>query len=99
VVANDRLYLVDAMPFLLVWGERDPIIPVAHGHDTHERVAHSRFEVFPGAGHFPHLDDAQRFTRVLVDFMRTTEPARLRSDHIRALLAAEATRLNGSGDG
>jgi pimeloyl-ACP methyl ester carboxylesterase len=99
VVANDRLYLVGAMPFLLVWGERDPIIPVAHGHATHEQVEHSRLEVFPGAGHFPHLDDPQRFTRVLVDFMRTTQPAALRSDHLRALLDTQATALNGSGDG
>jgi len=99
VVANDRLYLVGAMPFLLVWGERDPIIPVAHGRAAHEQVAHSRLEVFPGAGHFPHLDDPQRFTRVLVDFMRTTRPAELRSDHLRALLDTQATALNGSGDG
>ena len=99
VVASDRLYLVGAMPFLLVWGERDPIIPVTHGRAAHAQVAHSRLEVFPEAGHFPHLDDPQSFTRVLVDFMRTTEPARLRSDHLRALIDAEATALNGSGGG
>jgi pimeloyl-ACP methyl ester carboxylesterase len=99
VVASDRLYLVGAMPFLLVWGERDPIIPVAHGHATHDQVPHSRLDVFPGAGHFPHLDDPQRFTRVLVDFMRTTQPAALRSDHLRALLDTQAAALNGSGDG
>src|SRR5215207_17851 len=30
VDATDRLYLAQAIPFLLVWGERDPIIPVEH---------------------------------------------------------------------
>ena len=30
VDASDRLYLAQAVPFLLVWGERDPIIPVEH---------------------------------------------------------------------
>ena len=71
--------------------------PTGARRTTH--VAHSRLEVFPEAGHFPHLDDPQRFTRVLVDFMRTTQPAELRSDHLRALLDTQATALNGSGDG
>ena len=31
VNATDRLYLAENIPFLLVWGERDPIIPVEHG--------------------------------------------------------------------
>ena len=29
VDARDRLYLAQAMPSLIVWGERDPIIPAA----------------------------------------------------------------------
>src|SRR5215208_884422 len=29
--ASDRLYLAQALPFLVVWGEEDPIIPVEHG--------------------------------------------------------------------
>ena len=31
VNATDRLYLAENVPFLLIWGARDPIIPVAHG--------------------------------------------------------------------
>ena len=31
VAALDRLYLAEALPLLIVWGDRDPIIPVAHG--------------------------------------------------------------------
>ena len=75
VDASDRLYLAQALPFLIVWGERDPIIPVEHAHAAHDLVPGSRLELFPGAGHFPHLDDPLRFVRLLTDFMRTTEPA------------------------
>src|SRR5262245_36788468 len=32
VSASDRLYLAAEMPTLVVWGSRDPVIPVAHGH-------------------------------------------------------------------
>jgi pimeloyl-ACP methyl ester carboxylesterase len=75
VNASDRLYLAENIPFLLVWGERDPIIPVEHGVAAHELVRSSRLEVFEEAGHFPHMDDPQRFLDVLLDFIDTTEPA------------------------
>ncbi len=32
VQATDRLYLAAELPLLIVWGERDRIIPVEHGH-------------------------------------------------------------------
>jgi pimeloyl-ACP methyl ester carboxylesterase len=86
VDASDRLYLAQALPFLLVWGERDPMIPVAHAHAAHRLVPGSRLEIFPGAGHFPHLDDPLRFVRLLTDFMRTTEPARIDSGRWTRLL-------------
>jgi pimeloyl-ACP methyl ester carboxylesterase len=86
VDASDRLYLAQAIPFLLVWGERDPIIPVAHAHATHELVPGSRLEIFPGAGHFPHLDDPLRFMRVLLDFIDTSEPAQVDADRLGKLL-------------
>ncbi len=75
VDASDRLYLAQAIPFLLVWGERDPIIPVEHARTAHRLVPGSRLELFPNAGHFPHLDDPLRFVRVLIDFIETSEPA------------------------
>jgi pimeloyl-ACP methyl ester carboxylesterase len=84
--ASDRLYLAEAIPFLVVWGERDPIIPVKHAHAVHELVPGSRLEIFPGAGHFPHLDDPLRFVRLLVDFIETTEPAQVDADRLRELL-------------
>lgn len=84
--ASDRLYLAQAVPFLLVWGERDPIIPVEHARKAQRLVPGSRLEIFPNAGHFPHLDDPLRFVRLLSDFMETTEPANVRSDRWGELL-------------
>jgi pimeloyl-ACP methyl ester carboxylesterase len=77
VNASDRLYLARHVPFLLVWGEHDPIIPVEHGRTAHELVPSSRLEVFENAGHFPHVDDPQRFLDVLLDFIDSTEPAKV----------------------
>ena len=75
VSASDRLYLAAAMPTLIVWGDADAIIPVSHAHSAHEAMPGSRLEIFSGVGHFPHVEDPQRFARVLLDFLATTEPA------------------------
>jgi pimeloyl-ACP methyl ester carboxylesterase len=90
VDASDRLYLAQAIPFLIMWGERDPIIPVEHGRAAHRLVPGSRLEVFPDAGHFPHLDDPLRFIRVLTDFMETTEPAAVHAGSWKGLLRGDA---------
>ena len=86
VNASDRLYLAEEVPFLVIWGERDSIIPVAHAHAVHEQVPTSRLEVFEGAGHFPHVDEPHRFIEVLTDFIDTTTPADLPPERWRELL-------------
>jgi pimeloyl-ACP methyl ester carboxylesterase len=90
VDASDRLYLAQAIPFLIVWGERDPIIPVEHALAAHRLVPESRLELFPDAGHFPHLDDPLRFVRLLTDFVETTEPAQLDARDWSRLLRRDA---------
>ena len=89
VDASDRLYLAEAIPFLLIWGERDRIIPVAHARAAHELVPGSRLEIFPGAGHFPHLDDPLRFVRLLLDFIDTSEPAQVDDGRLGKLLRGD----------
>lgn len=86
VSASDRLYLAEELPILIVWGERDPLIPAAHGQVAHERLPGSRLEIFPGAGHFPHRDDPRRFVNLLSDFVATTKPARIAESRLRERL-------------
>jgi pimeloyl-ACP methyl ester carboxylesterase len=86
VSATDRLYLAENIPFLLVWGARDPIIPVEHGLAAHALVPSSRLELFEEAGHFPHLDEPQRFLDVLLEFIESTEPADVDADQWREML-------------
>lgn len=84
--ASNRLYLAEHIPFLLAWGEHDSIIPISHGRAAHEHVPGSRLETFSRSGHFPQLDEPERFIDVLVDFIDSTEPAALETDLWRGLL-------------
>jgi pimeloyl-ACP methyl ester carboxylesterase len=76
VHAGDRLYLAAGMPVLIIWGERDPIIPAHHGEDVHEAIPGSRLEIFDGVGHLPQLEAPMRFVMALERFLAETEPAR-----------------------
>jgi pimeloyl-ACP methyl ester carboxylesterase len=71
---------------MLMWGERDPIIPVKHGYAAHEEIPHSRLEVLADAGHFPYRDDPRRFATTLAEFIDQTEPAKADWEHLRELL-------------
>ena len=75
VSALDRLYLASHIPMLIVWGERDDIIPVSHGYAAHEAVAGSRLVVMEGVGHFPHVEAPDDFRAVLTEFLASTAPA------------------------
>jgi pimeloyl-ACP methyl ester carboxylesterase len=86
VSATDRLYLAENMPFLIIWGARDRIIPVAHGRAAHRQVPGSRFEEFPDSGHFPQLDEPERFVETVTGFIESTEPSRYDPDRLRELL-------------
>ncbi len=86
VSAQDRLELAALLPTLIVWGERDSIIPVEHGAAAHEAMPGSSFEVFPDAGHMPHDADPERFAELLTEFCETTDPAQLAADHWRPLM-------------
>ena len=62
VNATDRLYLAARVPMLLVWGDQDAIIPVAHAYAAHDAIDGSRLEIMEDVGHFPHVEDPERFT-------------------------------------
>jgi pimeloyl-ACP methyl ester carboxylesterase len=77
VSATDRLYLLEGIPMLVAWGERDRTIPPAHGLAAHEALPGSRHVTIPGAAHFPHLEAPEALAAALLDFIAATEPAHL----------------------
>jgi pimeloyl-ACP methyl ester carboxylesterase len=75
ISAVDRLYLAEAVPSLVVWGARDPIIPAAHARVAHAAMPGSRLAVLEDAGHFPQLEQPEAFAAVLGAFLAETAPA------------------------
>jgi pimeloyl-ACP methyl ester carboxylesterase len=86
VNATDKLYLAEAVPTLLLWGDRDPIIPVRHGIRAQELMPGSRLRIFAGAGHFPHHDDPAGFAAAITEFVDTTQPSEPDEDRLRRLV-------------
>jgi pimeloyl-ACP methyl ester carboxylesterase len=86
VSAMDRLYLAANMPTLIVWGDRDRIIPLVHADKAHHAMPNSRLAVIEGVGHYPHAEDPVRFTEILVDFLETTEPSSFTPEELREQL-------------
>jgi pimeloyl-ACP methyl ester carboxylesterase len=86
VSARDRLYLASEVPTLILWGERDQIIPVAHAHAAHELIPGSTLVVLPGIGHFLPTDAAPAFIEAFEAFVAATEPAHATDAEFRSLL-------------
>jgi pimeloyl-ACP methyl ester carboxylesterase len=72
---NAHDYLPDATPIptLVVWGTKDRMIPAGHPASATASIENCRVELFQGAGHFPHLDDPDRFAALVREFVGATD--------------------------
>lgn len=88
VTSRDRLYLATSVPTLLVWGSRDPVIPVAHAREAVDCLPGATLEVLDRAGHLPHRHDPEGFAAAVTAFLARTEPAAHDAQAWRAMLEA-----------
>jgi pimeloyl-ACP methyl ester carboxylesterase len=88
VAALDKLYLAEALPLLILWGENDPIIPVDHAREAHAQLAGSHLEIFEETGHVPQLERPGSFVAAVERFLAETEPAQFDRDEWRARFKA-----------
>jgi pimeloyl-ACP methyl ester carboxylesterase len=71
---RDRLPEVK-VPTLIVWGEKDSIIPVRDADEFERLIEDSRKVVMKDTGHIPMAERPQTFNDLLVDFLAETGPA------------------------
>jgi abhydrolase domain-containing protein 14 len=60
-----------ALPTLIVWGEKDDVVPLAQAKDLHEWVKDSRLVILPGARHPCYLDRPDEFHAALIEFLQS----------------------------
>lgn len=71
---RDRLPDVK-VPTLIVWGEKDSIIPVRDANEFERLISDSRKVVMKDTGHIPMAERPQAFNDVLMEFLAESGPA------------------------
>ena len=70
-----RLHRVD-VPVQVVWGAKDGMTAPNYGRALAKALPDGRFVSIPKAGHFPHIEQSDRFEAALIDFLEDTKGAR-----------------------
>lgn len=73
--------LAELPPIAVLWGDRDKIIPHAHGRAFAELVEGALFKQFEGCGHYLHNEKPNEFAQTVRDFL--DDPA-ITSTRLRA---------------
>lgn len=60
------------VPTLILWGEKDRLIPVANGKRFAADIAGSRLVIFENLGHVPHEEDAGRTVKPVIEFLESS---------------------------
>lgn len=69
VNAQNRLSGLGSRPSLLIWGARDRIVPPSHLEAARTAMPSASVQIFDRSGHFPHLDEPDRFAAALDKFL------------------------------
>jgi pimeloyl-ACP methyl ester carboxylesterase len=56
-------------PCLLLWGDRDPLVPISVGRQAAELIPNARLAVMSGVGHAPMWEQPAEFVRIVGDFL------------------------------
>lgn len=62
-----------AVPTLMIWGDHDPVVPLARARAAAAEIPDARLEVLP-AGHVPQLGNPDRVATLLEAFVMATGP-------------------------
>lgn len=61
--------LIRELPVLLVWGDRDRLVPISSGHELKHRLKGAEMVVMEGVGHLPYEENPDEFNRILLRFL------------------------------
>jgi pimeloyl-ACP methyl ester carboxylesterase len=56
-------------PTLIAWGERDGVVPVAHGHVCRAEIVGAAFTLLPSCGHLPHVEQPEALANTVLSYL------------------------------
>lgn len=68
-ILTDKLGLI-SVPSLIIWGSRDPVIPIKYAEIFVSSIHDCRFYRMEGSGHTPFVDNPEKFADVVLDFLQ-----------------------------
>ncbi|MDP9150607.1 MAG: alpha/beta fold hydrolase [Myxococcota bacterium] len=87
--------IAELPPILVLWGDRDAIIPIAHGTNLARSVEGVRFQLLEGCGHYLHHDDPASFLRAVREGLDAPSWPTMRLCATRSPAATEAASVSG----
>lgn len=90
VCALDRLRT--DLPTLIIFGDQDRCIPVAHARSAHDAIPGSLLHLIPGVGHQPQVECADTVVSLLDDFIESSRGESHRIDDVVDRAISSPTR-------
>jgi len=56
---------------LLIWGEKDKMVPLKYAYAFKENLPNSKLEILPKIGHSPHLEAPEKLSQIILNFFKT----------------------------
>lgn len=67
-VITTKLHTIHS-PTLIIWGSKDPVIPIQHAESFVSSIKDCRFYRMDGCGHTPYVQDPDAFSSIVLEFL------------------------------
>lgn len=62
-----------SLPTLIIWGERDVLLPITLGYELHAALPHARLVAMPQCGHSPMVAQSAAFSQIVLSFLQNKD--------------------------
>jgi pimeloyl-ACP methyl ester carboxylesterase len=56
-------------PTLIIWGKRDGVVPVSHGHVYQREIVDAALAILPACGHLPHVEQPEAVANIVLNYL------------------------------
>jgi pimeloyl-ACP methyl ester carboxylesterase len=78
-----------AQPTMLLWGERDPVLPLASAYEALARLPNAKLVVLEACGHVPFVEAAPLVNQLLDGFVRQVSAGSFAATHTPQRIGVE----------